>query len=108
MMARNNAGVVNEALAAQTGNREFRSRALAMYAESARAWDAITRNPEFMTRMRLNESSGVPSINLGYLNANNALRPNSGYSPQVFIRIDRDVIEPSRWEQLTSTGGLGW
>ena len=101
MMARNNLGAVNEALAEQTGNREYRSSALVMYSESARAWDAITRNPETMTRMRLTDSPGAPSINLGYLNANNALRPNSEYSPQIFPRIDRDVEEPSRWEELT-------
>jgi tetratricopeptide (TPR) repeat protein len=106
MMARNNAGVVNEALAGQTGNRDYRSKAMGLYAESARAWDAITRNPETMTRMRLTDSPGAPSINLGYLNANNALRPNSGYRPQVFIRIDKDVLEPSRWEELAPLGGL--
>jgi len=112
MMARNNTGVVYEALADQTGDRDYRARAMVMYTESARAWDAITRNPvardpvtrepnpEFMSRMRLTESPGAPSINLGYLNANNALRPNSNYSPQIFSRIDRDVLEPSKWEEL--------
>jgi len=116
MMARNNLGVVNEALANQTGNREYRSRAMAMYAESSRAWDAITRNPQardpvtrepnpdFMTRMRLTDSPGAPSINLGYLNSNNALRPTSGYSPQIFVRIDKDVLEPSKWEELAPLG----
>jgi len=102
MMARNNLGVISEALADQTGNRDYRSRAMYMYAESARAWDSITRNPETMTRMRLTDSPGAPSINLGYLNANNALRPNSNYRPQIFVRIDRDVLEPSKWEELTS------
>ncbi|MCL2230430.1 MAG: tetratricopeptide repeat protein [Treponema sp.] len=114
MMARNNAGVVYEALADQTGNRDYRARAMVMYAESARAWDAITRNPVatdpvtrepnpgFMSRMRLIESPGAPSINFGYLNANNALRPNSNYSPQIFVRIDRDVLEPSKWEELVT------
>ncbi|MCL2196118.1 MAG: tetratricopeptide repeat protein [Treponema sp.] len=106
MMARNNAGVVNEALADQTGNREYRSRAMTMYAESSGAWSAITRNPQTMTRMRLTDSPGAPSINLGYLNANNALRPNSGYKPQIFVRIDRDVLEPSKWEELAPFGGL--
>jgi len=101
MMARNNLGVVYEALADQTGNRQYRSDALVMYAESARSWDAITRNPEYMTRMRLADSPGAPSINLGYLNANNALRPNSTYNPQIFPRIDKDVLEPSKWEELT-------
>jgi len=106
MMARNNLGVVNEALAAQTGNREYRSKAMVMYAESARAWDAITRNPESMTRMSLTDSPGAPSINLGYLNANNALRPNSSYRPEIFVRIDRDVLEPSKWEEIAPFGGF--
>ena len=106
MMARNNAGVVYEALAGQTGNREYRSRALALYAESARAWDSITRNPETMIRMRLTDSFGSPGINLGYLNANNALRPVSNLSPEIFVRIDKDADEPSRWEELAPFGGL--
>jgi hypothetical protein len=106
MMARNNAGVVNEALAEQTGNRDYRSKAMVLYAESSRAWDAITRNPDTMTRMRLTDSPGAPSINLGYLNANNALRPNSGYRPQIFVRIDKDALEPSHWEELAPIGGL--
>ncbi|MDR0463815.1 MAG: tetratricopeptide repeat protein, partial [Treponema sp.] len=101
MMARNNLGVVNEALADQTGNRQYRSDAMVMYIESARSWDAITRNPESMTRMRLTDSPGAPSINLAYLNANNALRPNNAYNPQIFTRIDKDVLEPSMWETLT-------
>jgi len=106
MMARNNAGVIYEALAEQTGNRDYRSRALALYAESARAWDSITRDPATMTRMRLMDSPGAPGINLGYLNANNALRPSGNYRPEVFIRIDKDVLEPSRWEELAPFTGL--
>jgi len=106
MMARNNAGVVYEALAEQTGNREFRSRALALYSESARAWDSITRNPTTMTRMTLSEIPGAPGINLGYLNANSAMRPASDHSPQIFVRIDRDGLEPSRWEELAPFGDL--
>ena len=106
MMARNNAGVVYEALAEQTGNRDYRSRALAMYAESARAWDSITRNPETMVRMRLSESPGAPGINLGYLNANNAMRPSNNYTPEIFVRIDKDALEPSHWEELAPFGGL--
>jgi tetratricopeptide (TPR) repeat protein len=106
MMARNNAGVVYEALAEQTGNRDYRSRALAMYAESARAWDSITRNPETMIRMRLSESPGAPGINLGYLNANNAMRPSNNYTPEIFVRIDKDAVEPSHWEELAPFGGL--
>ncbi|MDR2952345.1 MAG: tetratricopeptide repeat protein, partial [Treponema sp.] len=50
MMARNNIGVTYEALADITGYREYRALALGYYAESARAWDTITRNPETMVR----------------------------------------------------------
>jgi len=106
MMARNNAGVVNEMLAKQTGKRDYRSKALMLYADSARSWDAITRNPISMTRMTVGDNPGTPGINLGYLNANNALHPSSGYTPEIFIRIDKDVSEPSKWEELAPFGGL--
>jgi tetratricopeptide (TPR) repeat protein len=106
MMARNNAGVVYESLAEQTGNLEFRARALSLYAESARAWDSITRNPQTMVRMSLVDVPGAPGVNLGFLNAANAMRPAADYRPQVFVRIDRDVLEPSRWEELAPLGGL--
>jgi len=106
MMARNNAGVVYEALANQTGNREYRSRAMALYSESARAWDSITRNPQTMMRMQIPNIPGAPGVNLGYLNANNALRAAADYTPQVFPRIDWDVLEPSRWEELAQGGDL--
>jgi tetratricopeptide (TPR) repeat protein len=106
MMARNNAGVVYEALANQTGNREFRSRALSLYAESARAWDSITRDPETMIRRRIPDGPDDPGANLGLQNASNALRPVSEFSPRIFPRIDKDALEPSRWEELASSGGL--
>jgi len=106
MMAYNNAGVVYEALAGQTGNRSYRTRALALYADSARAWDSITRNPTTMARMRLLENPGAPGVNLGFLNASNAMRPVSGFSPEIFLRIDKDVLEPSHWEELAPFGGL--
>ncbi|MDR2729468.1 MAG: tetratricopeptide repeat protein [Treponema sp.] len=111
MMARNNAGVNYEALADVTGSREYRSRALALYAESSRAWDAITRNPREMTRLRPIENPNAPGINLGFLNANNALhasniRRNEEFNPEIFVRIDKDVLDPSRWEELAPMGGL--
>jgi tetratricopeptide (TPR) repeat protein len=92
MNARNNAGVANEMLAAQTGNRAYHSRALAYYAESSHAWDALTRDPKSMIR------SG--SIPLPYMNSQYALRPQTNYEPQIFIRIDREAREDSIWEEL--------
>jgi tetratricopeptide (TPR) repeat protein len=97
MMARNNAGVACEMLAAQTGNRTYQSRALALYAEAERAWDARTRDPTTMIR-----SGSTP---LPYLNIRNALYPRPEYEPQIFIRIDREASENSPWEKLAP---LAW
>jgi len=92
MMARNNAGVASEMLASQTGDLSHRTRALALYAEAQRAWDARTRDPATMIR-----SGSVP---LPHLNMRNALYPQPGFEPQIFIRIDRDALETSPWERL--------
>jgi hypothetical protein len=93
MMAQNNAGVASEMLAAQTGNRNYLTRALAYYAESSRAWDARTRDPLTMIR-----SGSTP---LPFLNSRNALYPQSSYEPQIFIRIDREALETSPWEEVS-------
>lgn len=92
MRARNNLGVVMEALAENTGNNGLRARALALYAESARAWDALTRNPVSMVRSA--------SKNLAYLNTRNSLYPERGYEAQLYMEIDKDMLEPSPWEEL--------
>jgi tetratricopeptide (TPR) repeat protein len=92
MTARNNMGVTLEALADRTGNPRYRAEATALYSESARAWDALTRNPQTMIR-----STGT---NLGFLNSRNILHPQAGYEPRLFNQIDRDVLEPSVWEAL--------
>jgi tetratricopeptide (TPR) repeat protein len=99
MVARNNLGVTMEALADQTGNNGYRSRALGLYAESARAWDAITRRPETMVRTGAADLS-TPGVNLAYLNSRNTLNPVPDYEPQIYLHIDKDVFEPSVWETL--------
>jgi hypothetical protein len=40
------------------------------------------------------------STPLPFINMRNMLRPQSGSEPQIFIRIDRDAVEPSVWEEL--------
>jgi tetratricopeptide (TPR) repeat protein len=92
MMARNNAGVANEMLSARTGSRVYHSRAMSLYTESQRAWDSLTRDPRSMVR------SG--STSLPFLNMRNVLYPRQNYEPQMFMRIDREASESSRWEQL--------
>ena len=99
MAAHNNLAVSLEALTKATGNRGYRSRALGLYAESARAWDALTRNPDTMIRAGAADLS-APGMNLAFLNSRNTLYPEPGYEPQIYLQIDRDLLEPSDWEKL--------
>lgn len=104
MIARNNMGAAYEILAEQTGDNRYRSRALALYSESARAWDTLTRNPQTMIRSLPAPGIFGPGVNLPYLNSRNALYPQPGYEPQIFLPIDKDVLEPSAWERLAPQG----
>ncbi|MDR1505785.1 MAG: tetratricopeptide repeat protein [Treponema sp.] len=100
MVADNNMGVTLETLTRITGNTGYRSRALGFFAESIRAWDTITRDPESMSRARPIRDLYGPGVNLAYLNTQNILSPASGYDQRIFMRIDRDMPEPSAWETL--------
>jgi tetratricopeptide (TPR) repeat protein len=102
MTARNNRGVTLEALTRQTGNNSYRSRAFSLFIESERAWDAVTRNPRTMNRLGPLPGEAGPGVNPAYLNIQNSLHPELGYEPQFFYRIDKDVLEPSIWEELVS------
>jgi hypothetical protein len=55
--------------------------------------------------MRPAPDMSAPSVNLPYLNSRNILYPQPGFERQIFIQIDKDVLEPSIWEQLASRGG---
>ncbi|MDR3304147.1 MAG: tetratricopeptide repeat protein [Treponema sp.] len=100
MVARNNLGVTLEALTESTGNNSYRSQALGLYSESARAWDLLSRNPKTMIRPQV-EDIGNPRSNQASLNSNNALNPIPGYVPKIYSHIDKDVLEPSWWEELS-------
>jgi tetratricopeptide (TPR) repeat protein len=100
MVVDNNLGVTLETLTQISGETKYRSRALGLFSESIRAWDVLTRNPESMARMRPLRDLYGPGINLAYLNAQNIIRPEPNYEPQLFMRIDRDALEPSAWEAL--------
>jgi len=104
MVAQNNMGVTLEALTERTGNSAYRSRAQGYYADSQRAWDILTRNPDTMMRMRPSPDITAPGINPAYLNIQNSLRPVPGYEPQFFIRIDKDIMDSSSWEDLAPPG----
>ena len=95
MRARNNLGVTLEELAERTGDVRYRSLALALYTESARAWDALSRDPKTMVRSS--------SSNLAFLNTRGSLYPDRRFEPQIFSEIDKDVLEPSSWEELLAS-----
>jgi tetratricopeptide (TPR) repeat protein len=99
MRARNNMGVVLENLTGITGDSRYRAQALAYYSESARAWDTLSRNPDTMIRPFAGELSS-PGKGLPNLNIQNLLYPQSGYEAQIFPEIDKDVLEPSLWEDI--------
>ncbi|GHT66192.1 hypothetical protein FACS1894110_09440 [Spirochaetia bacterium] len=107
MITRNNMGVTLEALSRSLGSIQprvldrYRSRALGLYTDSARAWDSLTRNPNTMVRLGAGDFS-APGINLAFLNSRNALYPVPDYEPRIYPQIDKDVLEPSIWEELTS------
>jgi tetratricopeptide (TPR) repeat protein len=106
MVAQNNMGVVMEALTERTGNTSYKDRALSYYIDSQRAWDSLTRNPTTFIRAGITDLV-VPGVNLAYLNSQNAFSPQPEFEPQIYVEIDKDVVEPSEWERLVpSTGGL--
>ena len=104
MVAQNNLGVTLETLTENTGRSRYRSRAQGLFADSERAWDVLTRNPVTMIRMRPSPEIAAPGINPAYLNVQNSLHPAPGYEPQFFLRIDKDILEPSEWEDLAPPG----
>jgi hypothetical protein len=100
MRARNNMGVALEALTSITGDNRYRAQALGYYSESARAWDTLSRNPDTMIRPFAGELS-TPGKGLPNLNVQNLLYPQSGYEARIFPEIDKDVLEPSFWEDIS-------
>jgi tetratricopeptide (TPR) repeat protein len=104
MVTRNNMAATLENLADRTGNAALSSQAQGLYALSSSAWDVLTRNPTTMVRAGSGDLS-TPGINLAYLNSRNALYPQSGYQRQIYINIDKDMDDPSKWDSLAPTGG---
>jgi len=104
MIVQNNLGVTLEGLTDRTGDSRYRSRARGLYADSQRAWDVLTRNPLSLTRMRPSPDITAPGVNPAFLNVQNSLRPVTDYEAQFFLRIDKDILEPSPWEDLAPPG----
>ncbi|MDR1073159.1 MAG: tetratricopeptide repeat protein, partial [Treponema sp.] len=99
MAVENNIGVILETLTARTGDPEYKRRALDYYINSSRAWDSLTRDPRSLVRAGITDIAS-PGVNLAAINSRNAFNPESGYEPQIYVEIDKDVLEPSPWEAL--------
>jgi hypothetical protein len=99
MVGGNNLGVTLNALAVRTGNPQYRSQALGFFFESARIADTLSRDPVTFVRPS-SLVSGMPSVSLPNLNIQNTLYPVAGGEGQLFMQIDKDVNEPSEWEEL--------
>ncbi|MDR2097422.1 MAG: tetratricopeptide repeat protein, partial [Spirochaetaceae bacterium] len=102
MIARNNLGVTYNALAARTGNSSYRAQALGEFSESARAWDALERNPSTLIRAGITDTA-IPGASLPYLNIQNTLYPTQDGGGLLFMKIDKDLSDNSWWEELMNT-----
>ncbi|MHC6204611.1 periplasmic flagellar collar protein FlcA [Breznakiellaceae bacterium SP9] len=103
MVANNNLGVTLEALTTHSGTPSYRNQAMAYYTESTTQWEALSRDPVTMVRPFVSDYAS-PGTSLAFLNYRNVLYPRSGYEPQLYIQIDKDLIDNSTWEILTSSG----
>lgn len=79
MHTANNLGATLGRISERTGDSKKNARALALYAEASRAWDALTRNPQTMVRAK--------SVGLAYLNTKNMLNRNSSYESEIYTDI---------------------
>jgi tetratricopeptide (TPR) repeat protein len=105
MVAQNNLGVTMNALAYRSGNPANRAEALALFSEAARYWDILSRD-QGTVRPGLSDPA-VTGKSLPYLNLRNTLYPTPGSSTLLYVTIDKDVLEPSEWEQLAARTGAG-
>jgi len=83
MHSANNLGVILNRLAARTGDSQKNGRALALLADSARAWDALTRNPKTLVRAQ--------GANLAFLNIQNMTHPRSTFVPEIYSDIPKTL-----------------
>lgn len=83
MRAANNLGVILNRIAVQSGDSGKNGRALALLGESARAWDALTRNPQTMISSK--------AVSLAYLNIQNMVRPVSSFETEIYTDIPKTL-----------------
>ena len=83
MQATNNLAVILNKLAMQDGSSEKNGRAMALFGESSRAWDALTRNPETMVASK--------TVSLAYLNIQNIIKPQTAFETEIYSDIPKTL-----------------
>lgn len=80
MKATNNLAVTLNRLAVQNGNSEMNSRSFALFAESTRAWDALTRHPKTLIRTKNRQAPAY--INVQYMSVS-----DKNFIPEIYTEI---------------------
>ena len=83
MKATNNLGVILNKLAVQDGNSEKNGRAMALFGESSKTWDILTRNPVTMVASK--------AKSLAYLNIQNMIKPQTGFETEIYPDIPKTL-----------------
>lgn len=84
MKTTNNLAVTLNRLAVQTGNSEMNARSFSLFAESTRSWDALTRNPETLIRVKNQQAPAY--VNVHYMTA-----VNKDFVPEIYIDIPKTL-----------------
>ena len=88
LYAANNYGVTLYKLAKRTGNSALNAQAIVQLSDSVRAWDALTRNQETMTRL---EGSNLAEQNIKYIT-----HPIPEFEPSIYTDISKTLLDNER------------
>ena len=110
MKTANNLGVTLNRLANRTGDSGKNARALSLLAESARAWDALTRNPETLVRLSRMRPANDPADtfgttvsdvngNLAYMNIKYMTYPRPEFQPELYSDIPKTLESEAPLQQ---------
>jgi hypothetical protein len=72
-------------ISGQSGDSDANGKAIVQFAESSRAWDALSRNQETMIRRDTND--------LGKQNSTYVVNPAYGYEPTIYSDIPKTIYE---------------
>ncbi len=86
MEVNNNLGVATLRISEKMGDRKKRSEALTYLSAAVEQYDALTRNPETMQRIKETEQKALPELNMKGI-----LYPPLKFDPQIFKSLPKDL-----------------